>query len=183
MNDAHVATSTTVFLDRDGTINRAAPEGDYIKNWSEFEFLPRSAEAIARLNAAGARVVVVTNQRGVALGRMTHEEVEDIHRRMTDALRAKGAELTAIYWCPHEIGECTCRKPGIGMFEQARRDDPGIDFARSVMIGDSEADMDAAARIGARRILIATEATDIGAHERAASLWEAVALLDQPVRS
>ena len=175
---------TAVFLDRDGTINRGAPPGDYIKGWSEFEFLPRAPEAIARLNAAGMRVVVVTNQRGIALGRMSADDVEDIHRRMTDELRAAGAELAAVYYCPHGVGECGCRKPDVGMFEKARRDLPRIDFGRSVVIGDSSADMEAADRIGARRILIATDeapaATEVD--ERVSSLWEAAAILDQPLR-
>jgi D-glycero-D-manno-heptose 1,7-bisphosphate phosphatase len=175
---------TTVFLDRDGTINRGAPPGDYIKDWSEFEFLPRAPEAIARLNTAGLRVVVVTNQRGVALGRMSADAVEDIHRRMTLELGAAGADLAGIYWCPHDAGQCMCRKPDVGMFEQARREMPGIEFASSVVIGDSSADMEAAARIGARRILIAADdqPEPADANEQVASLWEAAALVDEPVR-
>src|SRR5205823_881222 len=143
-----------------------------------FEFLPRAPEAIARLNAAGARVVVVTNQRGVALGRMTREDVDDIHRRMIEELRAAGAELAGIYWCSHDIGQCNCRKPDTGLFEQARRDHPDIDFARSVVIGDSSADMEAAARIGARRILIA-DGCEAGepVDGRLGSLWKAASML------
>jgi len=176
---------TTAFLDRDGTINRGAPPGDYIKSWSEFEFLPGAPEAIARLTSLGPRIVLVTNQRGVALGRMTEEDLEQIHSRMTGELRAQGAELSAIYQCPHDVGECDCRKPQTGLFERARREVPGVDFARSIVIGDSATDMEAAARIGAGRILIAKqgEPPELDVDRRVSSLWEAVALLDEPVRS
>jgi D-glycero-D-manno-heptose 1,7-bisphosphate phosphatase len=175
---------TTAFLDRDGTINRAAAPGDYIKSWSEFEFLPRAPEAIARLNELGLRVVVVTNQRGIALGRMREDDVVDIHRRMTDALNAAGARLDAIYYCPHDVGECDCRKPAVGMLERARRDIPGIELRRSVVIGDSESDMEAAARVGADRILISNDdayAGDAGNGTRASSLWDAVGLVAEAV--
>jgi D-glycero-D-manno-heptose 1,7-bisphosphate phosphatase len=86
---------TTVFLDRDGVINRKPPEGDYVERWEQFEFLPGAIEALALLAAAGIRAVVVTNQRGVALGRMTLGDLDDIHRRMQ-------AEL--------EIGRASCRE-------------------------------------------------------------------------
>ena len=176
---------TTAFLDRDGTINRSAPPGDYIKSWSEFEFLPRAPEAIARLNSLGISVVVVTNQRGVALGRMTEDDIQHIHSRMTEELRAEGAELSAIYYCPHDVGACTCRKPQAGLFERARRELPGIDFARSIVIGDSATDMEAAGRIGSARILIVNQGAvpDVNVDHRVSSLWDAACLLDEPVRS
>lgn len=139
----------TAFLDRDGTINAKAPEGDYVTSWDEFAFLPGAEEAVRLLADAGWRVVVVTNQRGVALGRMSMADVDEIHRRMRERLA-----VDAVYVCPHERGTCDCRKPVPGMLLQAMRDDPGIDPETSVMIGDAESDMEAGRRFGARTILV-----------------------------
>jgi D-glycero-D-manno-heptose 1,7-bisphosphate phosphatase len=138
-----------VFLDRDGVINRRAPEGDYIARWSEFEFLPGSIEALAALHAAGAELFVVTNQRGVARGLVAPSDVDDIHSRMTAALDEAGVPLGGVFTCPHEIGVCDCRKPAIGLFEQARAAHTWIDFTRSHVVGDSLSDIEAGKRIGA----------------------------------
>jgi D-glycero-D-manno-heptose 1,7-bisphosphate phosphatase len=135
---------TTVFLDRDGVINRKAPEPDYIKSWDQFELLPGAVEGIALLRSAGLKTVVVTNQRGVALGVMTESDVEDIHLRM----RAIGVDVDAVYYCPHEKGECDCRKPGTGMFTGAAAEVPGVDLASAAMVGDSELDMEAGRALG-----------------------------------
>ena len=159
----------TVFLDRDGTINVKAPEGDYVKSWAEFEFLPGAREAIGRLAEAGVRVIVVTNQRGVALGRMTRADVEDIHTRL---LAETGDAIAAIYYCPHDHDSCDCRKPRTGMFRQARAAFPDIEFERTTVIGDARSDVEAARAIGARPILIA-DAADYDV-ELAPSLDDAV---------
>lgn len=145
---------TTVFLDRDGTINRSAPEGDYITSWSEFEFVPGAPRAIAALSAADLQVVVITNQRGVALGRLSERALSEIHDRMVAELRRAGAEIAGIYYCPHEEGACQCRKPDVGMFLAAQDDLPNVDFRRTVVIGDSWRDIDAARAIQAHSILI-----------------------------
>jgi D-glycero-D-manno-heptose 1,7-bisphosphate phosphatase len=139
----------TAFLDRDGTINVKAPEGEYVTSWDGFAFLPGAEQAIRLLADAGWRVVVVTNQRGVALGRMTMADVDDIHRRMREAV-----PLDGVYVCPHERDTCDCRKPGTGLFRQAMRDDPGIDPGSSVVIGDSESDIRAGRAFGARTIKV-----------------------------
>ena len=144
----------TVFLDRDGTINHKAPEGDYVKRPEEFSFLPGAKEALRILTDAGLRVIVVTNQRGIALGRMSEADLNQIHELMWAELSDAGAEIAAIYHCPHEQGQCDCRKPEIGMFLAAQRDFPGLEFERSVVIGDSQSDMQAAERLGAAQILI-----------------------------
>jgi D-glycero-D-manno-heptose 1,7-bisphosphate phosphatase len=138
----------TAFLDRDGTINVKAHEGAYVESVEDFRYLPGAQEAIRLLAEAGWRVIVVTNQRGVALGRMSLEAVDDIHDRL------RLLPVDAIYVCPHAEGVCDCRKPGIGLFEQAKRDFPGIDFGRSVMIGDSQRDMQAGERAGCRTVLV-----------------------------
>ena len=140
-----------VFLDRDGIINRQAPEHDYIKSWDEFEFLPGVPEAIRRLNDAGYFVLVVTNQRGIARGMMTMEAVNTIHERMCQKLAGSGAVIRKVYVCPHEAGTCTCRKPDIGLFLQAE-DDFDIDKKKSWMVGDSDSDVKAGQRYEIRTI-------------------------------
>jgi len=178
----------TVFLDRDGVINRKMPEGDYVKCWEEFEFLPGAPEALRQLKEAGLRLILVTNQRGIARGRMTEEDLKEIHRRMQTELARFQASFDAIYYCPHEEGTCDCRKPRDGLFRQAQRDFPDIDFASSVVVGDSLTDMEVGTRLGCWTILIADEASEKRLCDEAAargiridavapSLFEAVKLL------
>lgn len=148
---------TTAFLDRDGVVNRKMPSGDYVKTWEEFEFLPGAIEALRRLKAAGIRVVVVTNQRGVALGRMTMADVDGIHSRMQAELAAHDAAAELVLVCPHEKGTCQCRKPGLGLFRQAQALMPAIDFESSVVIGDSASDIVAGNNLGCASFLVADE--------------------------
>ena len=146
-----------VFLDRDGVINKKAPEGDYIKNWNEFRFLPGAKEAIKRLNKAGFLIIIITNQRGVAKGLMTEEDLKDIHTKMIEELKESWAKVDGIYYCPHEEKDnCNCRKPKIGMFLEAVKDfkDVGIkiNLNESYIIGDSEKDIIAGKTIGLKTI-------------------------------
>jgi D-glycero-D-manno-heptose 1,7-bisphosphate phosphatase len=144
----------TVFLDRDGVLNRKMPEGRYVTRWSEFEILPGVPQAIAKLNRAGIRVVVVTNQRGVSQGLYTLDEVRSIHAAFQSDLQTQGARIDGFYICPHSKSECSCRKPLPGLFEQARADFPNIAAASSVMIGDSLSDIEFGQRLGMRTIFI-----------------------------
>jgi D-glycero-D-manno-heptose 1,7-bisphosphate phosphatase len=143
---------TAVFLDRDGVINRKAPEGEYVTSWEGFAFLPGALDGLRLLAASPLAVIVATNQRGVALGRMTEEDLDDIHRRMGDAVAESGGRIDAVYYCPHGVG-CRCRKPEVGMFEDAARDF-GLRLGDTAVIGDSHTDMLAAERIGAVRVLV-----------------------------
>ena len=161
--------NTTIFLDRDGVVNYKL-DNTYVKSWFEFEFLPQAKEALRFLSEAGYRLIIVTNQRGVALGLMNNAEVEDIHSRMLAELENAGAKISAVYYCPHEKGQCDCRKPEVGMFLQAQKDFPAIDFTNAVMIGDSLSDMEAGHKLRCRNILIG-ENLD---YEDASSLYEAV---------
>ena len=144
----------TVFLDRDGVLNRKMPEGRYIASWSEFQPLPGVAQAIARLNRAGLRVVVVSNQRGIALGLYTADDVRQIHSALQSWLQSQGAHIDAFYFCPHDTQQCNCRKPLPGLFEQARADFPEIDPVSSIMIGDSLSDIQFGHRLGFRTIFL-----------------------------
>jgi D-glycero-D-manno-heptose 1,7-bisphosphate phosphatase len=147
-----------VFLDRDGVLNRKQPEGEYVTGWEQFEWLPGAVEAIARLNRAGMTVILVSNQRGIALGLFTHDQLELIHKNMRAHLAQHGALLDAIYYCPHDIGECQCRKPDIGLFEQAYRDFPEASADNGVVIGDSLSDIQAGQRLRMKTIFIQGEA-------------------------
>jgi D-glycero-D-manno-heptose 1,7-bisphosphate phosphatase len=138
----------TVFLDRDGVVNEKMPEGRYVTHWDEFHVLPGVAEAIRLLNRSGMRVIVVSNQRGVALGHYTAEDVLGIHTEFQKLLQAKRAHVDGFYFCPHDEGQCNCRKPLPGLFEQAVSSFPGITADTSVMIGDSKSDIEFGRRVG-----------------------------------
>jgi D-glycero-D-manno-heptose 1,7-bisphosphate phosphatase len=165
-----------VFLDRDGVLNRKMPEDAYVSDWAQFKWLPGAVEAVARMNRADLTVILVSNQRGIALGRATAEQVERIHDNMQSYLARQGAHLDAIYYCPHDIGECHCRKPDVGLFEQATKDFPQVNADNSVVIGDSLSDIQAGQRLGMKTIFIRGEADrqKPGA-DAAAALADAVA--------
>jgi D-glycero-D-manno-heptose 1,7-bisphosphate phosphatase len=146
-----------VFLDRDGVINRKPPEGEVVRRWKEFEILPGVEQAIARLHAAGLKVIVVTNQRGIALGRMSELDLAEIHSQLMQHIAAREGAIDAIYYCPHDRDECECRKPGVGMFERALADFPEASAENSVMIGDSVSDIEAGVRLGMTTIFIKGE--------------------------
>jgi D-glycero-D-manno-heptose 1,7-bisphosphate phosphatase len=165
-----------VLLDRDGTINVKAPAGQYIMSPERVELLPGAGDAIRALNYAGVPAVVVTNQRGIALGHMSEDDLIGVHARLHELLAAEGAHLDGIFHCPHDEGVCACRKPGTLLLEQAR-DYLGLTSLRdSVMIGDSTRDVLAGRAVGARAILLGElggEAPE--AHELANTVLEAVA--------
>jgi D-glycero-D-manno-heptose 1,7-bisphosphate phosphatase len=146
-----------VFLDRDGVLNRKMPEGVYVSDWAQFQWLPGASEAIARMNRAGLTVIMVSNQRGIALGRLTVAQLELIHRNLQTYLAQHAARLDAIYYCPHDVDECHCRKPDIGLFEQAFKEFPGANALNSVAIGDSLSDIQAGRRTGMKTIFIEGE--------------------------
>ncbi len=143
-----------MFLDRDGVINQKMPEGEYVSSWSGFHLLPGVPRAIARLNHAGLRVIVVTNQRGVALGRYSAADVEEIHSQFARMLEADGAHIDAFFFCPHDKNQCDCRKPLTGLFDQAVARFPGIEARTSIMIGDSVSDIEFGRRLGMRTVFI-----------------------------
>jgi histidinol-phosphate phosphatase family protein len=156
--------SPAVFLDRDGTLNE---EVHFLSRADQMRLLPGVAEAVARLNASDYRTVVVTNQPVIARGDCDEAELQQIHNRLETLLGNEGAYLDAIYYCPHgpEAGHpgeraelkiaCECRKPGIGMIQQAARE-LNLDLSRSWMIGDKTADVLAAQRAGMRSVLVGT---------------------------
>ena len=153
-------TFSAAFLDRDGTINVKAPEGEYVERPSEVVLLDGVAGAIRSLNEAGIPVYVVTNQRGIALGRMTEEDLAAVHRRIDELLAEHGAHVDGYYHCPHDKGVCDCRKPGTALLERAAREH-GIELERSVVIGDSETDVEAGRGVGADTVLLGRDAASL----------------------
>src|SRR6266478_3033211 len=140
------------FLDSDGVINRKPPEGQYVTRWEELQFLPGVSEAIILLTGAGYSFFVVTNQRGVAKGLPTQDDLESIHLRMCQELADAGAVITKVYYCPHEKQPpCSCRKPAPGMLLTAARDHESK-LSSSWMIGDSDIDVEAGKNAGCKTI-------------------------------
>lgn len=165
-----------VFLDRDGVINRKVPEGEYIADWTKFRILPGVEAAIAALNRTGRHVIVLTNQRGVALGLYTSEDVDSLHHRLQQHLAEHGARIDAFYHCPHDKDQCDCRKPKPGLFQQAFRDYSEASPANSLVIGDSLSDIEGAHNLGMPAIFIKGDLkTRKPGAERAIALSDAVA--------
>lgn len=171
-----LAQPRLVLLDRDGTLNRKPADGSYITAVEQLRLLPGAAQAVRRLNAADVGVAVVTNQRGVALGRLTAAELDRVHAALRARLAASGARLDAIYHCPHERGTCRCRKPHPGMLERAGRDF-GIPMRCAAMIGDDDSDVEAGRRAGALTVQLMSGAGRSAADLAAPDLATAVDLL------
>lgn len=146
-----ISKDWTLFLDRDGVINRRLV-GQYVCKWSEFEFLPGVPEAIEFFKFFFGKIVIVTNQQGIGKGLMTEADLEQIHQQMQAIIG-----VDAIYHCPDlAADQAFCRKPNPGMAFQAQTDFPEIDFAKSLMVGDSASDMAFGALLGMKLILIET---------------------------
>jgi D-glycero-D-manno-heptose 1,7-bisphosphate phosphatase len=147
-----------------------------VTHWEEIHFLPDVARAIALLNRAGFRVIVVTNQRCVAKGLVSAAALEAIHQRMCTELAASGAKIDEVYYCPHEKHPpCSCRKPAPGMLLAAARAHD-IDLMASWMIGDCEVDLDAGRNAGCRtaRVLANDETATLDCDVVGSSLLETV---------
>jgi len=161
-----------VFLDRDGVINQKI-EGGYVRTWSEFKFLPNIVDWIRLFNALDHLVIVVTNQRGVALGKMTLQDVETIHEKMLQELKSHGAQIDDIFICPHAQDACDCRKPLPGMVQRATAE-RNLDLERSVAFGDRASDMLMAQAAGIPGILV----NAYGAYDGPEPLYRAASLLE-----
>jgi len=143
----------TLFLDRDGVINRRLP-GEYVRSWPEFEFLEGVLSALAALRPLFNRIIVITNQQGIGKRLMTEEDLQGIHALMTRAVCQAGGHLDAIYFCPALAApQPNCRKPFPAMGLEARRDFPDIEFQRAIMVGDSRSDMEFGKNLGMWTVL------------------------------
>ena len=143
-----------IILDRDGVINFDSDL--FIKSPAEWKPIPGSLEAIARLTQAGLRVVIATNQSGIGRGLFDMDTLNAIHEKMHRAVQAQGGRIDAVFYCPHAVSaECTCRKPKPGMFERIGACF-NADLSETFAIGDSLRDLQAAAAVNARPILVLT---------------------------
>ena len=157
MTEMFLARRPTIILDRDGVINRKPPRACYVRNWSEFEWLPGVQGALRELKQAGYRVIVISNQAGIARGAMTEADLLEIHRQMVREVTRAGGGVDAIYYCPHHWDDgCECRKPKPGMLFQAQRDF-NLDLTRTLFIGDDERDGQAADAAGCPSLLVTDE--------------------------
>src|ERR1051326_3338998 len=154
---AWVDLRPAVFIDRDGTLT---DEVGYVNHPSRLRLLPRSAEAIRRLNRAGVAAVIVTNQAGIARGYFSEDVLRAVNAELVAMLERAGARLDGIYVCPHHPTEgpppyrmlCDCRKPQPGLLLRAA-DELALDLTRSVMVGDKPSDLEVAPKAGARGVL------------------------------
>jgi len=171
-----------VFFDRDGTLIR---ERRYLHRPEEVELLPGGARAVRLARRRGYAAVLVTNQSGVGRGKYTPADVDACHARLAELLAAEGTRLDGVYACPHAPDDgCACRKPAPGMLRRAARE-LSLDLARSVVVGDKRADLEAARAVGAEGRVVTTghgraEATQLAAEgvlapgETATNAWHAV---------
>jgi len=146
-----------IFLDRDGTLNVRPPRACYIERPEDFVWLPGAREAVKRLKDEGYTVILVSNQPGLARGRLTEDALAAIHDKMRHELALAGGGIDHIYYCPHDWDEgCACRKPKPGMFYQAQRD-LSLDLTRCWMLGDDERDMHAGGDAGCRCMMVSDQ--------------------------
>jgi D-glycero-D-manno-heptose 1,7-bisphosphate phosphatase len=155
-----VESRPAVFIDRDGTLTE---EVGYVNHPSRLRLLPRSAEAVSRLNEAGIPAVVVTNQAGLARGYFTEAVMSAVNVELAAQLARGNARVDGIYICPHHPTEgeppyrqrCECRKPKPGLLLRAA-EDMNLDLSRSIMVGDKPSDLEVAPIVGARSVLVLT---------------------------
>ncbi len=150
-----------VFFDRDGTVTE---EVGYLTDLSKMHLIPGAGMAIKKLNDAGFKVILVTNQSGVARGYFPESQVHAAHKMLEQMLQIEGARLDGIYYCPHHPSAgnseytmaCDCRKPGTGLLDRASRDFD-IDIKQSYVVGDKWSDIELAQRAGTRgAVLVGT---------------------------
>jgi D-glycero-D-manno-heptose 1,7-bisphosphate phosphatase len=152
------ALRPALFLDRDGTINI---DTTHVSRPDTVRLIPGAAAAIARVNASGLPVIVVSNQSGIGRGLFTIEEYEQVRERIDELLSAAGAHVLTTYYCPHSpdvAPACECRKPGPGLYRQAAAEH-GIDLARSWYVGDRLRDIQPAKIFGGHGILVPRDTT------------------------
>jgi len=143
-----------IILDRDGVINHDSDH--YIKAPEEFHPIAGSLEAIAKLNKAGYRVLVVTNQSGIARGLYDHQTLVKIHEKLMKNLSAVGGAIEEIFFCPHHPSEgCDCRKPKPGLFNQIK-EKYHVNLADTYFVGDKMTDIDVAELVGCKPMLLLT---------------------------
>ena len=139
-----LARQPAIILDRDGVLNEKMPKAQYVTSWDDWTWTDGALDSLACLTGAGFRIIIVTNQAGIARGAMTEDDLTAIHERMIADAAEVGGCIDAIYFCPHGWDEgCDCRKPSPGMLYQAQRDFV-LDLSRTFFVGDDDRDGEAA---------------------------------------
>ena len=142
-------------MDRDGTINR---DMHYSADVSRLRVFKNAATAIKKLNDAGYKVIVISNQSGIARRYFKKKDVEKLNKIIIDRLGKRKAKIDAVYFCPHHPDEnCSCRKPKSGMILKAKKDF-NLDIKNSYMVGDMQSDIDLAKNVGAKSVFVLTGA-------------------------
>jgi D-glycero-D-manno-heptose 1,7-bisphosphate phosphatase len=175
------AKGPAIFIDRDGVIN-CRRAGDYVLNWSQFDFMPSIREALKQLSSLGLPMIIISNQAAVGKGLLDPAGLEEITTRMNEALLADGTSLAAAYYCTHRIEDaCQCRKPKPALLFSAAADF-NIDLTRSIFVGDSDTDAQAARAAGCASVLFGSDnslrprsPSDLPAASTAVDLYTVVA--------
>ena len=159
MNSANVK-NRAVFLDRDGTINE---DYGYINHADQIDLIPGSGEAIKKLNDAGFKVIVISNQAGIARGLATEDQVQSCNKVVMRKVLNAGGIIDAVYFCPHHPehgthpfkGECDCRKPNPGMIHKAEKKF-NLDLSQSFVVGDKTTDIELGKKAGLKSVFVLT---------------------------
>ena len=157
LKDLHINKEWTLFLDRDGVINKKL-DNDYVKHWIEFEFIEGALDALKKMETIFGKIVVVTNQQGIGKRLYRVEDLELIHKNMVYEINYLGGRIDKVYFSPHlHLENHPTRKPGIGMALQAQKDFPEINFSKSIIVGDSISDMEFGKVAGMKTVFISDE--------------------------
>lgn len=149
---------TTLFLDRDGVINYKID--GYVQYFSEFNFIEGVLESISDLTDYFDRIIIVTNQQGIGKQLMTEKELLELHSEMLKEIEKNGGKIDKIYYCPHLATiDCNCRKPEPGMLKKAKQDFKEIIFEKSILLGDSDTDIEAAEKVGVQSVKVCSKYT------------------------
>jgi len=144
----------TLFIDRDGVINQPIIN-DYARSPSDFKFCEGAQNALVQLKKIFGRVILLTNQQGIGKGIMTAQSLENVHLKMYNAIHTSGAYFDLVLYAPYLSNKNhSWRKPSIGMMKKAKQYFPEINYAKSIMVGDSPGDMALADQIGSIKVKI-----------------------------
>ncbi|MFH1380025.1 MAG: HAD-IIIA family hydrolase [bacterium] len=146
-----------IILDRDGVLNKKPPRAQYVTKWEDFVWLPGAKKAVKLLKENGFKIIIITNQAGIARGNMSQADFIKINDRMKVDLSKAGGSIDGIYYCPHNWDEgCECRKPKPGMLFSAQKDF-NLDLSRVFFIGDDERDLQAGNAAGCKVLLVSNK--------------------------
>ncbi len=164
LNLKKVDDTWTLFLDRDGVINKNKDDS-YIFHIGEFQFIDGVKEALSKLHDTFGKIIIITNQRGIGKGLMDEKALGDIHQHMLDEIEHAGGWIDALYYCPINDDKHHDRKPNPGMILEAGRMYPEIDFSKSIMVGDKMSDMQLGRNTGVYTVMISsTQSGDFATH-------------------